>query len=1280
MPEIKSTFIKSKMNKDLDARILPEGEYRDAQNIAVSKSDGPDVGALENILGNISLTDFGLTDNNLKIIGHYEDMTSNRIFVFLTNYNDSSVDNLSNFALGGATDTSLPGSPTFGGSKCYICCYNILTGISNILVSGNFLNFSKTSPILGVDLIENLLFWTDNRNQPRKINIQKAIDDSTYYTTEDQISVSKYYPWEAITFLDNGNNSTLKNRSSEFLPYHTLSTISSIGGGPTYAITLTAPNSNISIGDKAYSPDVPEGGYAIVSGVGAMPPNTVTLVSSSGGILDPDTIGWNIGRLKTGNGQLTSSISSNTTGATNGTHSINLPNGGAGAVDGVTVTGSGEGGEITVHVSGGVVVKVDVNIAGKNYANGNTITFDATAVTWMDPASTDIIITLASVNDDFEANPSIYFAKPNPDYISTFPGDPEFLKDKFPRFSYRFKFDDGEYSLMAPFSQIGFIPDQGGCFMLGDESNTKTSGVVKFMENWVDTVGLNISLPSINTSFNELYKVDEIEILYKDSSSQGVYVVDSIKTDPESGFDRGGVTGVAITTAGTGYTNGIYTNIPTTGGTGVGLTFDLTIAGNAVTAVSVNSIGSGYTNGDLVSITLSTAGTVAILALTIGSFSNYIYWYESQKPYQVLPEKDLIRVHDKVPVRAAAQASSGNRIIYGNFYNKHTSPDYLNYELKLGEKNTIISGSNIKKELPNHTLKQNRSYQVGVVLVDRFGRSSNVILRQTLDNVNENYNNSTIFAPYTNAGASPYEWFGNSLKINFLDQIPATDSTPGYPGLYSTSNPLGWYSYKIVIKQQEQEYYNVYLPGALSGNIDWSGAKTSELTYSNGTFVSNIALFGENINKVPKETINVGPTDEIFGSKVQLYNRVMQVGPAATTSANSQSPPNGSAHDVTAIQQFRDLGSWTLEKVNLTTSPFCYPQSDPFFNVDDNPYIASLSTPFRVGYPTTDQINPYWNFAKNLIVYETNAVKSNLDIYWETTTTGLINQLNSSIYTSAGNDTPDKLSDFSIIFDESSAPNTDIVNTAFEALDTGGNQMGDQTATMVLDKIVNGNGVTVQTGNSGVFDLYQFSAAAPSVSPTWKIRTGVGQYFSFQQDSDVVNSYTFYVTATGNGGSKTFRFFGSLSNATPIIHSGVTHAGVTVVSGDSITVSSAIAAGPSTNDYILKFTDFINGTNAANPIIQNKVNGCTFFVDSVTNVAGSIVTPSFFKILNGTWPATSLTGPFLPILKASSANVQGTWIVKIKLTDCWQIFGSNQGSYSNPPALQGEFDVTIEIT
>jgi hypothetical protein len=28
---------------------------------------------------------------------------------------------------------------------------------------------------------------------------------------------------------------------------------------------------------------------------------------------------------------------------------------------------------------------------------------------------------------------------------------------------------------------------------------------------------------------------------------------------------------------------------------------------------------------------------------------------------------------------------------------------------------------------------------------------------------------------------------------------------------------LGWYSYKIVVKQLEQEYYNVYTAGAIKG-------------------------------------------------------------------------------------------------------------------------------------------------------------------------------------------------------------------------------------------------------------------------------------------------------------------------------------------------------------------------------------------------------------------------------------------------------------------------------
>ena len=39
MPEIKNTFLKGKMNKDLDERLIPNGEYRDALNIKVSTSE-----------------------------------------------------------------------------------------------------------------------------------------------------------------------------------------------------------------------------------------------------------------------------------------------------------------------------------------------------------------------------------------------------------------------------------------------------------------------------------------------------------------------------------------------------------------------------------------------------------------------------------------------------------------------------------------------------------------------------------------------------------------------------------------------------------------------------------------------------------------------------------------------------------------------------------------------------------------------------------------------------------------------------------------------------------------------------------------------------------------------------------------------------------------------------------------------------------------------------------------------------------------------------------------
>jgi hypothetical protein len=73
MPEIKNTFLKGKMNKDLDARLIPNGEYVDAQNIHIAKSDGSDVGVVQNVKGNSKIGNLNITG---EVIGYIADSES----------------------------------------------------------------------------------------------------------------------------------------------------------------------------------------------------------------------------------------------------------------------------------------------------------------------------------------------------------------------------------------------------------------------------------------------------------------------------------------------------------------------------------------------------------------------------------------------------------------------------------------------------------------------------------------------------------------------------------------------------------------------------------------------------------------------------------------------------------------------------------------------------------------------------------------------------------------------------------------------------------------------------------------------------------------------------------------------------------------------------------------------------------------------------------------------------------------------------------------------------
>lgn len=59
---------------------------------------------------------------------------------------------------------------------------------------------------------------------------------------------------------------------------------------------------------------------------------------------------------------------------------------------------------------------------------------------------------------------------------------------------------------------------------------------------------------------------------------------------------------------GTGYTNGSYTAVPLSGGTGTGATGSVTVAGTVVTAVTITNKGTGYSVADVLSISGASAG------------------------------------------------------------------------------------------------------------------------------------------------------------------------------------------------------------------------------------------------------------------------------------------------------------------------------------------------------------------------------------------------------------------------------------------------------------------------------------------------------------------------------------------------------------------------------------------------------------------------------------------------------------------------------------------------
>lgn len=164
MANLTRNFNAGKMNKVVDERLVPDGQYIDALNVRMGSTEEKSIGAIENTKGNLKLTSLVYIDGtplstDARTIGAFEDGSAETIYWFVHD---------SNFPVGATGKLDL------------VVSFNILTEILTYHVisiddgSGvnTTLNFNPEYVITGVNKIDDLLSWTDDYNPPRMINVK----------------------------------------------------------------------------------------------------------------------------------------------------------------------------------------------------------------------------------------------------------------------------------------------------------------------------------------------------------------------------------------------------------------------------------------------------------------------------------------------------------------------------------------------------------------------------------------------------------------------------------------------------------------------------------------------------------------------------------------------------------------------------------------------------------------------------------------------------------------------------------------------------------------------------------------------------------------------------------------------------------------------------------------------------------------------------------------------------------------------------------------------------
>ena len=195
MPNLNHRFSSGRMNKDLDERLVPNGEYRDALNIEVATSDTSDMGTVQTVMGNLNMSLITIDPNNtgdFYCVGSVVNEQYDKIYWMLAGITS---DIIAEYDYKTQTTTpvvvDLFPAGTIPGNE-----------------SGRVLNFDRAFTITGINIIENMLFWTDNYSEPKRIHIDRCKLGTPNFTSQTQLYVRdistnnasiEYYPKGNLT-------------------------------------------------------------------------------------------------------------------------------------------------------------------------------------------------------------------------------------------------------------------------------------------------------------------------------------------------------------------------------------------------------------------------------------------------------------------------------------------------------------------------------------------------------------------------------------------------------------------------------------------------------------------------------------------------------------------------------------------------------------------------------------------------------------------------------------------------------------------------------------------------------------------------------------------------------------------------------------------------------------------------------------------------------------------------------------------------------------------------